>query len=60
MTQKGRILTLVVELTSNEYPQWIVDAHLGQPKNNVKIKSISEGDLVKELQKIEEEYEGQQ
>ena len=44
-SQKGRVLTLVVEFTDDTYPQWIMDAHMKEPQNGVKVKSISEGDV---------------
>jgi hypothetical protein len=56
-SQKGRVLTLVVEFTDDTYPQWIMDAHLKAPQHGVKVKSIKEGtvqdnisDVVEELQ----------
>ena len=68
MSQKGRIITLVVEFAEDEYPLWvefpedehplwIIDAHLKGPKRGVKVKAIAEGNLVEENEKLEEQYD---
>jgi hypothetical protein len=49
MNNTGRVLTLVVKIDQDEYPRWIMDAHFGDAKHGVKVLSISEGDLRKEL-----------
>jgi len=54
MSQKGRVLTLVVEFAEDTYPQWIMDAHLKGPQNGVRVKKISEDDKLKELDEIVE------
>lgn len=53
---RERTLTLVVK-TKEKYPQWILDAHLGNAKYGVKVLSISEGDVVKEHDRLLEEIE---
>ena len=45
MSNKGRVLTLVVQIDQDEYPAWIMDAHLKGPVNGVKVKSITEGNV---------------
>lgn len=52
-SQKGRVLTLVVEFTEDTYPQWILDAHMNAPQNGVKVTSIAEGNKIKELEELE-------
>lgn len=50
MSNVGRILTLVIEIQTSEYPKWIMDAHMKQSQsgtNDVKVKAIAEGDIVK-------------
>lgn len=54
MSQKGRVLTLVVEFTEDTYPQWIMDAHMKEPQHGVRVKKISEDDKLKELDEIVE------
>lgn len=54
MSQKGRVLTLVIEFTDDTYPQWIMDAHMKGPQNGVKVKKISEDDKLAELDQIVE------
>jgi hypothetical protein len=57
MSNVGRRLTLVIEIQTSEYPQWITDAHMKQAEggaNGVKVKKIAEGDSLRRLAKIEE------
>ena len=53
---KGRILTIVVEIQSDE-AAWIWDAHMKGPMNGVKVNSIANGDVVKEKEKLQEKLE---
>jgi len=52
MSNVGRIVTLVVEIQTPEYPKWITDAHTKGGVNGVKVKVIAEGDLVAKLDKL--------
>lgn len=49
-----RILTLVVELQGN-MGDWVWDAHMKGPVNGLKVRGISEGNLMKEYDKLLEE-----
>lgn len=51
-SQKGRIMTLVVRVEQDDYPNWVLDAHLASPQNGVRVLSISEGDLAKEYEEV--------
>lgn len=56
-TNKGRILTLVVEIQTNEYPNWIMDAHVMGPQNDVRVLSIFEGNEIRKLEdKLQDTY----
>lgn len=57
MSNVGRILTLVIEIQTSEYPKWITDAHIHQAQggaNSVKVKAISEGNIINKHTKLEE------
>lgn len=46
MSNKGRVITLVCEITTDKYPEWIFDSHLKKNLGmGVRVKSIHEGDL---------------
>lgn len=53
MSNVGRVITLVVEIQTSEYPKWIMDAHMKGGANDVKVRSIAEGDIVAKHQKLE-------
>jgi hypothetical protein len=53
MSNVGRIITLVVEIQTSEYPKWIFDSHMKGGANDVKVKKIAEGDAVAKLDKAD-------
>ena len=53
MSNVGRVITLVIEIQSSKYPQWIMDAHLKGPVNDVKVMAVSEGDIIMKHRKLE-------
>lgn len=57
MNNKGRVLTLVIEIIKETYPQWILDAHILEPRNDIIIKSIIEGDVRKNIEQLEKELQ---
>lgn len=50
---KGRILTLVIEIT-DESAYWVYDTHMDGLLHDMKVKSICEGNLVKELDLVQD------
>ena len=52
ISNKGRLITLVVEITTDEYPEWIWEAHKN-PFSGVRVRVIAEGNLSEENEKLE-------
>lgn len=53
---KGRILTVVVELTGSE-ADWLWDAHLNGPINGVKVLALGDGNEFDRTDELEKELE---
>lgn len=49
MSNKGRIITLVCEIKTDKYPEWIFDSHLKRNLSlGVWVKTIHDGDATEQ------------